>query len=240
MLQLYTFDHWEKQPAPKIGENRHSLFKGGCGTAARLMAFYIRRQRGLLSFKCLPLQELRHFATLRGIQVGPDATATIVKAQLEKADNEATFDRITELPPEIRQSTPTHLLARIKSLKLYFRNLNVSLAIDLRTGNDPIDKINISRMGYYSWNSSVSAQARRQQLLSALRALATGIAARPGPLDLRLSDIEEAGEMMRSIIDVAATESSDSLAVSNGSFCLAYLEATESTGRRGMFQEDCA
>jgi hypothetical protein len=58
----------------------------------------------------------------------------------------------------------------------------------------------INRMGYYSWNSNADAQARRQHLLSALCTLTTGIAARLGPLKLQLSDIEDMGEMVRSII----------------------------------------
>ena len=290
MVQLHTFnpfdeagpaDYWKLDSArhcqtrglrQKLEKHGHSASKSGCGTTARLRALYIRCQRGLLSFEGLSLHELRHFATLRGIVVDPDATATIVKAQLEKADSEATFDRFTELPPEIRQiifqyyfeslpsseralrkyqppitmvsrliraeslplfydccgrlevlsdgpvtvpyklnpsfttkrflqCTPIHLLARIKSLELCFENLDAFMIIDLRTGSDPIGNFNIDREGYYYWDSSVDAQARRQRLISAVRALATSIAARPGSLKLRLSYIEEVGEVVRSILD---------------------------------------
>ena len=226
MVQLYTFspfdeagpaDYWKLDSAnrckksglrKKLEENGHSVFESGCGTTARLRALYDRCQRGLLSFEGLPLQDLSRFATLRGIVVDPDATATIVKAQLEKADNEATFDRFTELPPEIRQiifqyyfgslpsservpckyqppitmasrmiraeslplfydycgrleivstgpvtvpyklspslstakflqSTPTHLLGRIKLLQLDFFNLDCDVAIDFRNRDVP-------------------------------------------------------------------------------------------------------
>ena len=239
---------------------------------ARLRSLYIRRQRGLLSFEGLPFHELRQYATLRGIVVDPDATTTIVKAQLEKADNEATFNRFTELPPEIRQiifqyyyeslpsseraphkyqppitmasrmvreeslplfydccgyleidsegpvtvpyklspssstvrvlqSTPSHLLGRIKSLQLYFFNLQCEVAIDLRNRDDPISKIVIYRPGYsdWPWQRTEASKARRQHLISALRTLIAGIAARPGPLRLLLSDFDDMGEMLRRI-----------------------------------------
>ena len=225
-----------------------------------------------MSFEGLPLHELRQYATLRGIVVDPDATATIVKAQLEKADDEATFDRFTELPPEIRQiifqyyyeslpsnrcapfkyqppitmasrmireeslplfydycghlsilsygpvtvpyklspsdsavrvlhSTPIRLLGRIKSLHLNFFNLGCAVVINLRNRDDQISKVATNRARYSDqpWNATEASKARRQHLISAVRTLATGIAARPGPLKLRSSDIEDIGEMLRSI-----------------------------------------
>jgi DNA-directed RNA polymerase specialized sigma24 family protein len=125
MVQLHTFSDWDEAGPgnywkldsanqcqkrglrQKLEENGHSAFKSGCGTTARLRALYIRRQRGLL----------RRYANLRGILVDPDATATIVKAQLEKADNEATFDRFTELPPEIRQIIFQYYYESLPSIK---------------------------------------------------------------------------------------------------------------------------
>ena len=290
MVQLHTFSDWDEAGPgnywkldsanqcqkrglrQKLEENGHSAFKSGCRTTARLRPLYIRRQRGLLSFEGLPLHELRQYATLRGIVVDPDATATIVKAQLEKADDEATFDRFTELPPEIRQivfryyyeslpsieraprkcqppittasrmireeslplfydccghlkivsdgpvtvpyklspsppsarvlqSTPYHLLGRIKSLQLDFFDLDCDVAISLRNRDDPISKIVTypTRCSDWSWETPESVEARRQHLILALRTLAAGIAARPGLLKLRLSDIEDMGEMVRSI-----------------------------------------
>lgn len=290
MVQLYTFSPWD-QAGPgnywkldsayrcqkrglrkRLEESGHSAITSGCGTTARLRLLYIRRQRGLLSFEGLPLHELRHYANLRGILVDPDATATIVKAQLEKADNEATFNSFTELPPEIRQiifqyyyeslpshrcaprkyqppitmasrmireeslplfydycghlkifsdgpvavpyklspstsaarvlqSTPTHLLGRIKSLRLNFFNLGCNVPIDLRNCDEPIGNVIINREGYSnrSWNATGATEARRQHVISALRTLAASIAARPGPLKFRTSDIDDMGEMLRRI-----------------------------------------
>lgn len=263
--------HWQKRGLrEKLSKNKHSGFKIGCGNTARLRELYVRHQRGLLSFESLPLQELRQFATVRGITVDPNAVSTVVKAQLEKADNEATFDRFTDLPPEVRQiifrhyyesllssiravrkyqppitmvsrmirqeslpllygycgrleivsdgpitapyklnpslatakflqSTPAHLLARIRLLQLTFTNLNFRAAIDLSNQHDPVCKVS-SYGRYHSWEMTEATLARQQHIPSALRALATSIAARPGPLRLQLSDIEDMGEMVRSII----------------------------------------
>lgn len=263
--------HWQKRGLrEKLSKNKPSGFKIGCGNTARLRTLYVRHQRGLLSFEGLPLQELRQFATLRCITVDPNAAATVVKAQLEKADNEATFDRFADLPPEVRhiilqyhfeflrsstwalrkyqppitmvshmirheslplfydycgrleivsdgpitvpyklnpslatakflQSTPAHLLARIKSLQLTFTNLDFRAAIDLSNQHDPVGIV--STYGrYHSWEMTEATRARQQHIPLALRALATSIAARPGPLRLQLTDIEDMGEMVRSII----------------------------------------
>lgn len=251
-------------------------FKIGCGTTERLRALYVRRQRGLLSFEGIPLEELTHYATLRGIVVDPKATSPVVKAQLERADNEATFDRFNDFPPEIRQiifqyyfewlqsntwalrkyqppitmvsrvvrqeslplfydycgrleivsvgpvtipyklnpspatakllqGTPTHFLARIKFLQLTFTDLDCRAAIDLANQHDPVGKVQTyGRLR--GWDMTEAIRANKQRIPSALRTLAAAIAARPGPLRLQLSDIEDMGEMVRSIMGVPATQ----------------------------------
>jgi len=80
-------------------------------TKPRLRELYIRSQRGLLSYEGLPLRELRRFTAQRAL---PDSTKTALnsikalKGLLEKADDDATFGRFTELPPELRQIILLH------------------------------------------------------------------------------------------------------------------------------------
>jgi hypothetical protein len=119
MVQLYDDYDW-RLPGPKeywkldsgkrlrsqllrekLREGHHSALKSVNNT--RLRALYVRTQRGLLSFESMPPLELRHYAAQRGLTVAPSATPKAVKAQLEQADDDATFDRFTDLPPEIRQ-----------------------------------------------------------------------------------------------------------------------------------------
>lgn len=73
-------------------------------SVARLKTLYIRSQRGLLSYEGLPLHELKRFAAQRALPavVGQKKTIKVLKAQLEMADEEATFDRFLDLPPELR------------------------------------------------------------------------------------------------------------------------------------------
>jgi hypothetical protein len=256
----------------ELRDGNYSVLKSVNNT--RLRALYIRCQRGLLSFEGMPSHELRLHAARRGLTVAPNATLTSIKAQLEQADDDATFDRFTDLPPEIRQiifqyymddtlarrkpksiyqppltmtsrmirretlpmffdcwdtelsslftesptltpykfrpsattaqflqSTPIHHLARLKSFILTFNDLKFRVAINLRN-QDPIGKLEIFRMSYWEWEllENAVSQARVQRLLTALRTLALSMAARPGPLRFRLSDVDDIGETMRRII----------------------------------------
>lgn len=72
---------------------------------ARLRALYARYQRGLMSYEGLPLHELKLYAAQRDLPLIVDkkATVKVLKAQLEQADDETTFGRFSDLPPEIRQ-----------------------------------------------------------------------------------------------------------------------------------------
>lgn len=51
----------------------------------------------------MPPHELRLYAAQRGLTVAPSATPNSIKVRLEQADDDATFDRFLDLPPEIRQ-----------------------------------------------------------------------------------------------------------------------------------------
>ena len=262
-----------------LAEGNFAVLKSVNNT--RLRALYVRFQRGLLSFEGMPSHELRFYAAQRGLTVAPTATPNSVKAQLEQADENATFDRFTDLPPEIRQlifqyymdstlanrkpksiyqppltmtsrmirretlplffdcwepelssigsemsvtapyklrpspttarflqSTPIHRLARLKSFILTFNDLQFRVAIDLRD-QDPVRMLEIFREGYWKWElgRDEANQARHQDLLAALRILALSMAARPGPLRFRISDVEDMGETMRRIIiEEAATQ----------------------------------
>ena len=72
---------------------------------ARIRELYVRHQRGLISYEKVTVRELRSFAMQRGLTSTSTAkpTKAILKAQLEQADDDATFDRFSDLPPELRQ-----------------------------------------------------------------------------------------------------------------------------------------
>lgn len=70
---------------------------------ARLRVLYARCQRGLPSYEGMSLRELRFYATRHALTISPKATTTVIKTQLEKADDDATFDRFSDLPPELRR-----------------------------------------------------------------------------------------------------------------------------------------
>jgi hypothetical protein len=87
-------------------------------TTGRLRTHHVRCQRGLLSYEGLPLCELQLYAAQRGLPppLGEKATVKILKAQLEQADDNNTFERFSDLPPELRQMIYTH----------YFKSCNES------------------------------------------------------------------------------------------------------------------
>lgn len=71
----------------------------------RLRALYSRCQRGLMSYEGLSLNELKLYVAQRALPpiLSQKKTVSILKAQLEQADDETTFSRFSDLPPEIRQ-----------------------------------------------------------------------------------------------------------------------------------------
>lgn len=119
MVQLYDYDTWRFPGAKdywkldsgnrlgsrglrdKLRDGNYSVLKSV--NNSRLRALYVRCQRGLLSFEGMAPHLLRLYATQRGLTVASAATPNSIKAQLEQADDDATFDRFTDLPPEIRQ-----------------------------------------------------------------------------------------------------------------------------------------
>ena len=77
----------------------------------RLIELYVRCQRGMLSYEGLSLHELQDLAAQRAVPTGTETTLHSREALmelLEKADNEATFERFSELPAELRQMVFSH------------------------------------------------------------------------------------------------------------------------------------
>jgi hypothetical protein len=77
---------------------------------SRLSELYIRLQRGLICYEGLPIRELRNFAAQRGLVVSTEAFKSFkaLKVLLEKADDDTTFERFSDLPPELRQTVFRH------------------------------------------------------------------------------------------------------------------------------------
>lgn len=245
---------------------------------SRLDNLYVRCQRGLLSYEGLPLRELRKFAAQRALPIDNKATLNSIKALkglLEKADDDITFDRLSELPPELRQiillhyfdslvvrearhkqqppvtrvsrklreeSLPLHYeccefaidavddprtkpgrrvpqlqaapfvqnttienFARIKALTLLFHDLGAHVQLDLRDKDNPV--VSAWVLWFISGSYTDGAvRVGKQRLISELRALAMSIVAREGPLELRLSDLEEMREILRRHSDPATRQ----------------------------------
>ena len=86
--------------------NKSNLTTLEQNTKSRLIELFIRCQRGLLSYVRLQLRELQKFTAQRGIPVTIKAALNSIKALkglLEKSNDDATFRRFFELPPELRQ-----------------------------------------------------------------------------------------------------------------------------------------
>lgn len=74
-------------------------------------------QRGLISYEGLSITEFRLFIARRGLPTITDKkhTRSSLKAQLEQADEDATFDRFLDLPPEIRCQIYEHYFGSLNS-----------------------------------------------------------------------------------------------------------------------------
>jgi hypothetical protein len=85
-------------------EKRFAVLKSANNT--RLRVLYVRAQRGLMSYEGMSTRDLRLYMAQRGKKViyVPKATKTTIKAQLEQADEDSTFDRFSDHPPELRQN----------------------------------------------------------------------------------------------------------------------------------------
>jgi hypothetical protein len=92
-------------------------------TKSRLRELYIRLQRGLLCYEGLPYRELRHFASQRALAVSTEATVSFkaLKGLLEKADDDVTFERFSELPPELRQNVFLHYFDSLVVRKVRYK-----------------------------------------------------------------------------------------------------------------------
>lgn len=108
-------DYWKLDSGSR-GKTKETLFrilavrnpslKGKSSRSiGRLRELYVRHQRGMLSYEGIPARELGSFITQRGIVSTANSKTTIaeLRAQLEQADNDMTFGRFSDLPPEIRQ-----------------------------------------------------------------------------------------------------------------------------------------
>lgn len=58
----------------------------------------------MTSYEGIPLDDLKRYAAQRALPpiVGSKNRLGPIKAQLEQADDEATFNRFSDLPPELR------------------------------------------------------------------------------------------------------------------------------------------
>ena len=71
-------------------------------TKARLRDLLVRYDRGLLSYEKYTPKELKEFAVQRHLDIPTDTKKDVLVSTLEQADEDATFDRIFDLPPELR------------------------------------------------------------------------------------------------------------------------------------------
>lgn len=76
----------------------------------RLRQLYVRHLHRFLSYEKLSARELRSFVKQRGLpkMATTKSTTATLRAQLEQADEDATFDRFSDLPPELRQRIFEH------------------------------------------------------------------------------------------------------------------------------------
>jgi hypothetical protein len=242
-------------------------------STSRLRALFVRCQRGLPSYEGIPLRDLKRYAAQRALPPMDKKVTTLgaAKARLEQADDEATFDRFSDLPPELRQmiytfyytssyrfgvsnhksqppitrashetrreslplfyehcgfsvltatqivwlpqhcnvaldtrskdwfkATADENFGRIKSISLHLTHKSSSFKLSLKNREDPISV----SWGVLLHNQHLdpTVQERKDRLLSELRTMAMGIAAREGPLKLRKSDLQEVYETIRRVL----------------------------------------
>jgi len=87
-------------------------------------------------------------------------------------------------------------LGYIRHLRLDFFGCDIRLKLDAHDQNDPVS-IETPYVVHLECNSDQAQYARREQMLSDLRALALDVAAREGPLKLRKEDLERMYEIVR-------------------------------------------
>lgn len=78
-------------------------------TKQRLHELVCRHERGLLSYDRYTTARLLDFVSARGIDVAGQLRPRLI-CMLEKADDDEVFDRVFDLPPELRSAIFTHHL----------------------------------------------------------------------------------------------------------------------------------
>lgn len=83
---------------------RLKLYRNPRLNRERKVELYARTQRGFLPYDVYSLAELKAFARERKIPLPHGRlSASLLICQLERADDDATFPRFSDLPPELRQ-----------------------------------------------------------------------------------------------------------------------------------------
>lgn len=83
---------------------RLKLYRNPRLNRQRKVELYARAQRGFLPYDIYSLFELKGFAKSRKISLPHGRlSASVLIQQLERADDNATFSRFSDLPPELRQ-----------------------------------------------------------------------------------------------------------------------------------------
>lgn len=133
MVQLHDFEEYHYEPCPywKIdsGQNKdtkelRSYLQSKqfeCRRRRglpRLRELYVNCQRGFVSYEGIKTAELKRFITNRVVPTSTDRKNTryTLIRQLERADDEATFDRLLDLPPEIRCQIYEHYFHSLYAL----------------------------------------------------------------------------------------------------------------------------
>jgi hypothetical protein len=108
-------DYWKLDHGPRTKQDLLSILepKGRAyksTSVAHLRVLYSHYQRGLLSYEGLRASELETFISQRALPPRIDKRPTVsnLKRLLELADDDATFDRFLDLPPELRQQIYDH------------------------------------------------------------------------------------------------------------------------------------
>jgi hypothetical protein len=108
-------DYWKLDHGPRTKQDLLSILepKGRAyksTSVAHLRVLYSHYQRGLLSYEGLRASELETFISQQALPPRIDKRPTVsnLKRLLELADDDATFDRFLDLPPELRQQIYDH------------------------------------------------------------------------------------------------------------------------------------
>jgi len=110
---------------------RLKLFRNPKLSKSRKIELCARAQRGSLPYDIYNLLELKDFARNRKIPSSHGRLSVpLLTRQLERADDDATFPRFSELPPELRQAVFEHYFASIakERMNLVFKQPPATMA----------------------------------------------------------------------------------------------------------------